>query len=487
MSENGGGAGRFDRCSRRVIVLRLSISAVAFDPDKQSGPRCVEVSFFVALGNGEHGWQCLDYTCGVTIACFIEEVMMQVMIERGAGLDVHQETVVACVLTGAPGRRPTKQVRTFRTMTRDLEALRDWLTELGVTHVGMESTGVYWRPVYAVLEGDFELIVGNARHIRNVPGRKTDVKDAEWIADLVRHGLIAKSFVPPPPLRELRELLRYRRKLTESQAAERNRLLRLLETANIKLASVASDVFGVSGRAMLKALIEGVASAEEMAALAKGSLRRKHAKLVLALDGRMQEHHRFVLMMQLRRLETAEQDIAALDRRIAEKLDPYGAQHLLLMQIPGVDWLVAAVLIAEIGIDMSVFLSASHLAAWAGVCPSNHESAGKQRSGRARKGNIHLRTILVGAAVSASRTRGSYLKDKYHRLKARRGPMRAALAIAHKILVAAYHMLANGIAYQDLGETYLDQISQTRTVANLKRRIERLGYQVTLEPKAQAA
>lgn len=204
----------------------------------------------------------------------------------------------------------------------------------------------------------------------------------------------------------MRELLRYRRKLTESQAAERNRLLKLLETANIKLASVASDVFGVSGRAMLKALIEGVASAGEMAALAKGSLRRKHAELVLALDGRMQEHHRFVLMMQLRRLETAEQDIAALDQRIAEKLEPYGAQHLLLMQIPGVDWLVAAVLIAEIGIDMSVFLSASHLAAWAGVCPGNHESAGKQRSGRARKGNIHLRTILVGAAVSASRTRG---------------------------------------------------------------------------------
>ncbi len=260
---------------------------------------------------------------------------MQVMIERSAGLDVHQETVVACVLTGVPGGRPTKEVRTFRTMTRDLEALRDWLIELSVTHVGMESTGVYWRPVHAVLEGDFDLIVGNARHIRNVPGRKTDVKDAEWIADLVRHGLIAKSFVPPPPLRELRELLRYRRKLMESQAAERNRLLKLLETANIKLASVASDVFGVSGRAMLKALIEGVASAEEMASLAKGSLRRKHVELALALDGRMQEHHRFLLTMQLRRLETAEQDITALDQRIAEKLAPYGAAHLLLMQIPG--------------------------------------------------------------------------------------------------------------------------------------------------------
>jgi transposase len=415
------------------------------------------------------------------------EAKMQVIIERCAGFDVHQETVVACVLIGAPGAWPRKQVRTFRTMTRDLEALRNWLQELRVTQVGMESTGVYWRPVYAVLEGHFDLIVGNARHIRNVPGRKTDVKDAEWIADLVRHGLIAKSFVPPAPQRELRELLRYRRKLVESQAAERNRLLKLLETANIKLASVASDVFGVSGRAMLKALIEGSASAEAMADLARGQLRRKRDDLVLALEGRMEEHHRFLLATQLRRLEAAEQDIAALDDRIEAKLESYRVQHGLLMQIPGVDWVVAAVLIAEIGVDMSVFLSVHHLAAWAGVCPGNHESAGKQKSGRARKGNVHLRTMLVGAATSAARTKGAYLKDKFHRLKARRGAMRAALAIAHKILVAAYHMLAKGLPYRELGEAYLDQIAQIRTVANLKRRIERLGYNVTLEPKAEPA
>ena len=403
------------------------------------------------------------------------------------GLDVHQETVVACVLIGAPGERPSKEIRTFRTMTRDLEALRDWLQELGVTHIGMESTGVYWRPVYAVLEGHFELIVGNARHIRNVPGRKTDVKDAEWIADLVRHGLIAKSYVPPAPLRELRELLRYRRKLVESQAAERNRLLKLLETANIKLASVASDVFGVSGRAMLRALIAGETSAEAMADLARGLLRRKRDDLILALDGRLEEHHRFLLAMQLRRLEAIEADIAELDLRIDERLEPYRAPHTLLMQIPGVDWVVAAVLIAEIGVDMSVFVSVYHLSAWAGVCPGNHESAGRQRSGRARKGNVHLRAILVGAAMSASRTKGSYLKDKFHRLKARRGALRAALAIAHKILVSAYHMLAKNLPYRDLGEAYLDQISQTRTVANLKRRLERLGYNVTLEPKANPA
>jgi transposase len=412
---------------------------------------------------------------------------MQVMIERAAGLDVHQETVVACVLIGKPGQRPTKEVRTFRTMTRELEGLRDWLLSLGVTHVGMESTGVYWKPVYSVLEGSFELIVGNARHIRNVPGRKTDVKDAEWIADLVRHGLIAKSFVPPPPLRELRELLRYRRKLVESQAAERNRLLKLLETANIKLASVATDVFGVSGRAMLKALIEGTASAETMADLAKGQLRRKRVDLVLALEGRVEDHHRFLLAIQLRRLEAAEADIAGLDQRIDEKLEPYRVAHALLMQIPGVDWVVAAVLIAEIGIDMSVFLSVYHLASWAGVCPGNHQSAGRQKSGRARKGNVHLRTMLVGAAISASRTKGSYLKDKFYRLKARRGGLRAALAIAHKILVAAYHMLATGADYKDLGEAYLDQLGRTHTVSNLKRRLERLGYRVTLEQKAQPA
>ena len=271
------------------------------------------------------------------------------------------------------------------------------------------------------------------------------------------------------------------------ESQERNRLLKLLETANIKLASVASDVFGVSGRAMLRALIEGEASAEAMADLARGQLRRKHADLILALDGRVEEHHRFLLAMQLRRLEAIEADIAALDRRVGERLQPYCAQHALLMQIPGVDWLVAAVLIAEIGVDMSVFLSVYHLAAWAGVCPGNRESAGKQKSGRARKGNVHLRTMLVGAAISAARTKGSYLKDKFHRLKARRGALRAALAIAHKILVSAYHMLAKNLPYRDLGEAYLDQISQTRTVANLKRRLERLGYNVTLEPKPEPA
>ncbi len=411
---------------------------------------------------------------------------MRAIIERCCGLDVHQQTVVACLLVGEPGRPPRQEVRTWRTTTRELEALRDWLKAEGVTHVGMESTGIYWRPIYAVLEGHFELILGNARHIKTVPGRKTDVKDAEWIADLLRHGLVAKSYVPPQPLRELRELLRYRRKLVESRAGERNRLLKLLETANIKLASVMSDVFGVSGMAILKALVGGETSTERLADLAKGPLRKKRTALIRALEGHIEEHHRFLMGVQLRRLEAADHDIAALDERIAERLTPYAAEHALLMQIPGVDGLVAAGIIAEIGVDMTVFHSARHLAAWAGVCPGNHESAGRSKSGRARKGNVHLRTILVGAAISAGRCRGSYLRDKYHRLKARRGALRAALAIAHKILVAAYHMLAKGVSYRELGEAYLDQLSQGRTAAKLKQRLERLGYHVVLEPKAAA-
>jgi transposase len=410
--------------------------------------------------------------------------MMERIVERCAGLDVHQATVVACVLIDRHGKRPSKEVRVFGTMTQDLEALRDWLREERVTHVGMESTGVYWRPVYAVLEDcGFALIVGNARHMRNVPGRKTDVKDAEWIAELVCCGLVRPSLVPLKPLRELRELVRYRRKLSEVQAGERNRLQKLLETANIKLGSVATDVFGVSGRAMLKALIEGESTPEEMAELARGKLRKKRAELARALHGKVEAHHRFVLSMQLRRVEATEADIEQLDKEIDARLDPYRTQLALLVQIPGIDWVAAAALIAEIGVDMSVFVSVHHLTAWAGLCPGSHESAGRRKNVGARKGNVHLQTTLVGAAAAASRTKGSYLKDKYHRLKARRGAMRAKVAIAHKILVAAYHMLSRGVGYRDLGEAYLDQIDQTRTAANLKRRLERLGYVVTIQAK----
>jgi transposase len=411
---------------------------------------------------------------------------MEAITERCCGLDVHQATVVACLLTGKANQKPKKEVRTFRTVTRELRLMCEWLRAEGCTHVAMESTGVYWKPVYAVLEGGFEIVVGNAHHIKNVPGRKTDVKDSEWLAELMRHGLIRKSFVPPKPLRELRDLLRYHRKLAESGASERNRLLGVLETANIKLASVASDVFGVSGRRMLDALIEGTATPEQMAKLAKGKLRNKLVELQLALEGSVGDHHRYLLAMQLRRLKNAEAELELLDKRIDEKLEPYRAQHKLLMTIPGVSWYVAAVLIAEIGVDMTVFASVRHLAAWAGVCPGNNESAGKHKSGKARRGNVHLKTALVGAAASAGKTTGTYLKDKYHRLKARRGPLRAAVAIAHKILVAAHHLLSRQVPYQDLGAAYLDNMDKTRTTANLVRRLERLGYAVTLKaPESQ--
>lgn len=409
---------------------------------------------------------------------------MEPLIERCCGLDVHQASVVACLLIGGPGQRVHKEIRSFGTMTRDLEELRTWLQESGCTHVAMESTGIYWKPVYALLEDAFELVVGNARHIKNVPGRKTDVKDAEWIAQLLRHGLIRKSYVPPKPLRDLRDLLRYRSKLIESRTAERNRLLRLLETANVKLATVASDAFGVSGMRILRALTGNDSAPEQMADLARGRLRKKIPALTAALRGRVEEHHRFMLRMQLRRLDALEEDLASLDERIDAQLEPYRAVHTNLRQIPGVDWVVAAVILAEIGIDMSAFLSAYHLASWAGVCPGNHESAGKSKSGRARKGNAHLRKMLVQAAICASSKRGSYLRDKFHRLRARRGPKRAALAIAHKILVAAYHMLSTGKPYADLGDLYLDQLAERRVTKHLVRRLERLGYQVSLQKVA---
>lgn len=406
---------------------------------------------------------------------------MEAITETCCGLDVHQATVVACLLTGKASEKPKKEVRTFRTVTHDLQLMSDWLRGAGCTHVAMESTGVYWKPVYAVLEGGFELVVGNAHHIKNVPGRKTDVKDSEWLAELMRHGLIRKSYVPPKPLRELRDLLRYRRKLVESGTSERNRLLAVLETANIKLASVASDVFGVSGRLMLDALIEGKATPKQMAKLAKGKLRDKLGELQLALEGSVGDHHRFLLAMQLRRLKCVEDELELLDKRIEEKLEPYRAQHELLMTIPGVSWYVAAVLIAEIGVDMTVFLSAYALAAWAGVCPGNNESAGKHKGAKARRGNVHLKTALVSAATSAAKTKGAYLKDKYFRLRARRGGLRAAVAIGHKILIAAYHMLSKGVAYQDLGDAYLDNVDRTRTTNNLVRRLERLGFAVELK------
>jgi transposase len=412
---------------------------------------------------------------------------MQTLIERGCGLDVHQATVVACLLIALQNGKVQKQVRAFGTTTRELLALRAWLLSEGCTHVAMESTGVYWKPVYAILEGALEIVVANAQHVKKVPGRKTDVKDAEWLADLLCHGLLRPSFVPPPPIRELRDLTRYRRKLVESQTAERNRLLKLLETANIKLASVASDVFGVSGRLMLRALVEGNATPQEMAELAKGLLRKKIPELELALEGRIEEHHRFLLKLQLDRLDSVEKDREALEQRIQEKLQPYAAPLALLKEIPGVNWTLAAVIIAELGVDMRVFQSVSQLASWAGVCPGNNESAGKRKSSRIPQGNVYLKTALVEAANSAAKAKGTYLRDKFYRLKARRGYKRAAVAIAHKILVAIYHMFSQQVSYNDLGDLYLDKRNKNHLTRNLVHRLQRLGYNVILTLQPQAA
>ena len=409
---------------------------------------------------------------------------MQNLIERGCGLDVHQATVVACLLIALKNGKVQTQVRTFGTTTRELLKLREWLLAEGCTHVAMESTGVYWKPVYAILEGALEIVVANAQHIKKVPGRKTDVKDAEWIADLLCHGLLRSSFVPPMPIRELRDLTRYRRKLVESQTAECNRLLKLLEIANIKLASVATDVFGVSGWLMLEALVEGKATPQEMAEMAKGKLRKKIFELEPALEGKLEEHHRFLLRLQLDRLQAVEKDLALLEQRIQEKLRPYEAQVTLLDEIPGVDRTLAAVIIAEMGVDMSVFQNVSQLASWSGVCPGNNESAGKRKSSRIPKGNVYLKTALVEAAHAAAKAKGTYLRDKFYRLKARRGLKRAAVAVAHKILVATYHILSHRVCYNELGDLYLDKLNKHHLTRNLVHRLERLGYNVTLQEKA---
>jgi transposase len=409
---------------------------------------------------------------------------MQTLVERGCGLDVHQATVVACLLIVLQSGKVHKEVRTFGTTTRELVDLREWLLSEGCTHVAMESTGVYWKPVYAILEGAFEIVVANAQHVKKVPGRKTDVKDAEWIADLLCHGLLRASFVPPKPIRELRDLTRYRRKLVESRSAERNRLLKVLETANIKLASVVSDVFGASGRLMLLALAEGKDTAQEMAQLAKKQLRKKIPELQLALEGKVEEHHRFLLSVQLHRLGAVEKDLAIVEQRIEEKLKPYEAEITLLDEIPGVDVALAGAIIAELGVDMSVFENVSQLASWAGVCPGNNESAGKRKSSRIPKGNVYLKTALVEAANAAAKAKGTYLRDKFYRLKARRGYKRAAVAIAHKILVAIYHMISHRVCYNELGDLYLDKLNKHHLTRNLVHRLERLGYTVTLEQKA---
>jgi transposase len=409
---------------------------------------------------------------------------MRVVYECCCGLDVHKKSIVACLLKATPGGRSHKEVRTFGTMTADLLALADWLITSGCTHVAMESTGVYWKPVYNLLEGAMEILVVNAQHLKAVPGRKTDVKDAEWIADLLQHGLLHGSFIPPAPQRELRELTRYRTSLVQERAREINRLQKVLEGANIKLASVASSVVGASGRAILEALVGGEETPEVLADLAKGRLRAKREALLQALAGRFRPHQRFLLAQQLAHIDYLDEAIGTVSAEIAERLGPFEEALARLDSIPGIGRQTAEVLLAEVGLDLTRFPTAGNLASWAGLCPGNNESAGKRHSGRTRKGSPWLRTALVEAAQAASRAKKTYLAAQYHRLVARRGRKKALVAVAHSMLVIVYHLLTRGESYNDLGHMYFDQREQHAVERRLTRRLERLGYKVVLEPVA---
>jgi transposase len=408
---------------------------------------------------------------------------MEVVYERCCGLDVHKQSVVACRVAPGPDGAPRKQVRTFGTMTADLLELSDWLTAAAVTHVAMESTGVYWKPIWNLLEGGFELVLANARHIKAVPGRKTDVRDCEWIADLLRHGLLHGSFVPDRDQRELRELTRYRTSLVRERTAEANRLQKTLEGANIKLAAVATDILGVSGRAMLAALVDGTADATAMADLARGRLREKIPQLEQALAGRFGPHQRFMVAQQLAHLDFLDAAIGRVSTEVAERVREDEPAIARLDTIPGVGRYVAEALVAEIGTDMTRFPSAHHLASWAGMCPGNNESAGKRRSGKTRKGSPWLRALLIQAAHAAARKRGTYLAALYRRLAARRGTSRAAVAVGHAILVIAYHLLRRGTDYDDLGPRYFEERDRDAEQRRLVRRLEALGNTVTLTPK----
>jgi len=406
---------------------------------------------------------------------------MEVLYERCGALDVHKKVVVACVATPEG-----KETKTFGTMTNDLLELADYLVSKGCTHVAMESTGVYWKPIYNILEGlGMEILVVNARDIKAVPGRKTDVKDAEWICDLLRHGLLRGSFIPDRPQRELREVVRYRKDLIRERAREVNRIQKVLEGANIKkLGDVATNVMGKSGQAMLEALVAGETDPESLAQLARGRLKKKAGQLTKAMEGLIGPHQRMMLAAQIEHIRFLDGQIKKLDREIEERMRPFEKAVEALDGIPGVGRQTAEEVLAETGDDMSRFPSAAHLASWAGLCPGNNESAGKRKSGCTRPGNPHLRTTLVEAARSAAHTKNTYLSAQYHRIAARRGGKRAAVAVAHTILVIIYHMLEEGTAYQDLGRDYFDRLNHDAVARRAIKRLEALGYKVTLEQAA---
>ncbi len=380
-----------------------------------------------------------------------------------------------------------KQVRTFGTTTASLLALADWLAAAQISHSALESTGIYWRPVFNLLEEGRMIILVNAQHMRAVPGRKTDVKDSEWLADLLRHGLLKASFIPAKPTRDLRDLVRYRKSLVQARTQEINRLQKVLETANVKLASVVTDVLGKSGRHMLAAIIDGVSDAEALADLARGTLRRKLPQLQQALEGRIEAHHRVLLQQIFAHITFIEESIQQLQQEIDQRLSPFEEARELLLSIPGIQAITAAAILAEIGIDMSRFPSAKHLASWAGVCPGNKQSGGKRLSGKISKGNIRLRSVLVEVVWNISRIKDNYLSAQYHRFARRMKKQQAAMAVAHSLLVIIYHVLLEKQPYRDLGADYFDHVDKERQTRQAMRRLESLGYAVTLTPKEEIA
>jgi transposase len=412
---------------------------------------------------------------------------MNIVYERCAGLDVHKKTVVVCAISADTHGQRSKEWRTFSTMTPDLLHMRHWLKAVGVTHVAMESTGIYWKSIFNVLEGHLEVLLVNAQHLKAVPGRKTDVKDAEWIADLLQHGLLRPSFVPPGWQREVRDLTRYRTSLIEERSRAVNRLQKTLEDANIKLASVASDLMGRSARDMLAAILAGEVDPTVLAELARGRMRAKRDLLGQALQGRFSAHHRLLVSEQLAHIDSLDEAIERMSAHIAERLRPFEAQLRRLETIPGIKRRLAEVIVAEIGVDMSRFPSARHLASWAGMCPGNNESAGKRLSGRTRKGSPWLRSALVEAAHAASRTKECYLSAQYHRLVVRRGGRKATIAVGHSLLVIVYHVLADEKDYQELGGNFFDEWDRQAVQKRLVHRLEKLGYEVTLTPTSPAA
>jgi transposase len=409
---------------------------------------------------------------------------MEVLHAHCAGLDVHKESVVACVRHMADSKVSTV-VKTFKTTTQELMALSNWLSAEGATHIAMEATGVYWKPVWHILsDGEFELILANAAHVKNVPGRKTDVNDATWLADLMAHGLIRASFVPDEPTQQMRDLLRTRKQMVRERSSHIQRIQKTLEDANIKLDSVVTDILGLSGRRIIEALIAGQTMPQALASLAHRRIHASADELEAALRGRVTRHHRFLLKLYLDQIDALDAALARIDEEVSANVEPFRTAIEMLSTIPGISTLSAEVIVAEIGIDMSRFETASHLISWAGLCPRNDESAGKRRSNRMKKGAPWLKTALIQSAWAASRKKNSYLQAQYLRIRSRRGAKKAIGAVAASMLTAAYHMLKDGALYQDLGPNHFDTRAKGKHVLRLVNRLQNLGFDVQITPLA---